>query len=204
MLGVSVHEARGVVADLLEKLGGPNGAEWLTASKRFLRKENPWDGKPVTFLVWRTITLGAFFKDVNSIKKALEKNGFQVSDWAADLMSQAAFRLATESIDVDLVRLTVAELGFPEGATLQEIYARGKELGLNLCPAEVGPALRYQYPDQPKGEWLTIAMEPIAGSDGRPLVLYVDHGRDARWLDAHWSSPGSFWRSENQFVFVSK
>ena len=42
MLGVTVHDAQGVVADLLQKLGGQDGQEWLTATKRFLRKENPW------------------------------------------------------------------------------------------------------------------------------------------------------------------
>lgn len=43
MLGaVSVREAKGVVTDLLEKFGGKNGREWLTPSKRFLRREDPW------------------------------------------------------------------------------------------------------------------------------------------------------------------
>lgn len=42
MLGVTVHDAQGVVADLLQKLGGENGEEWLKATKRFLRKEYPW------------------------------------------------------------------------------------------------------------------------------------------------------------------
>jgi len=45
MLDVSVREARGVVADLLEKLGGPDGREWFIAAKRFLRKEEPWGWK---------------------------------------------------------------------------------------------------------------------------------------------------------------
>lgn len=40
MLGV--HEVKGVVTDLIEKLGGADGRVWLLASKRFLRKENPW------------------------------------------------------------------------------------------------------------------------------------------------------------------
>lgn len=42
MLGISVCDVQGVVTDLLEKLGGSNGQEWLKASKKFLRKEDPW------------------------------------------------------------------------------------------------------------------------------------------------------------------
>ena len=41
-LGVSVHEARRVVADLLEKLGDQDSVQWLAAAKRFLHKVNPW------------------------------------------------------------------------------------------------------------------------------------------------------------------
>ena len=59
------------------------------------------------------------------------------------------------------------QLGFPNGATLKEIYAKAKDLGLELCPAEVGPLLRLNYPDQPNGEYLRIAMETINDSDGR-------------------------------------
>ena len=57
------------------------------------------------------------------------------------------------------------------------MYKRARELGLELVPAEVGPQLRLQYKDQPIGEMLYIAMEPIAESDSKnTYVFFLTHG----------------------------
>ena len=52
MLGVAVRKlvtlpaaTLGLVCDLLEKFADP---EWVEAAKRFLRKENPWEGQSAT------------------------------------------------------------------------------------------------------------------------------------------------------------
>ncbi len=158
--------------------------------------------RPV-FPIWRTITLGAF-KSVKSLRKALKQSGFRIGSWARQLLVSRAFTLAGEETEVDLVRITVAELGFPKGATLQKIYDRAQELGLELCPAEVGPALRLQYPDQPRGELLTVAMEPIADSVDSPCVFCVELIRVVRRLDVRRGYSGYFRPGDSQFVFVSK
>lgn len=50
---VSVYEAHGVLTDLMQKLGGHDGREWLYSAKRFLRKENPFPA-PTVFEPWMT------------------------------------------------------------------------------------------------------------------------------------------------------
>ncbi|WP_312016512.1 hypothetical protein [Bradyrhizobium liaoningense] len=73
--------------------------------------------------------------------------------------------------------MSVAELGF-QGATasLREIYARAQELGFALAPPETAPQLRLQYLDQPIGEFLIIAMQPVRTWSGESVVLTVANG----------------------------
>src|SRR5258708_11313374 len=80
--------------------------------------------------------------------------------------------------------------------------SRAKDLGLDLCPAEVGPALRRAYKDQPKGEWLLVAMEPITDSDGDSRIFLVEHGGNVPWLSAHYGDPDGVWRADDRFVFA--
>ena len=40
-----------------------------------------------------------------------------------------------------------------------------------LCPAEVALQLRLDYRDQPLGEALTIAMDPVSTYAGEPTIL---------------------------------
>ena len=73
--------------------------------------------------------------------------------------------------------MSAAELGFQtETAPLADIYARAQQLGFGLAAAEVAPQLRLQYFDQPMGEFLIIAMEPIKTWMGEPVILTVANG----------------------------
>jgi hypothetical protein len=51
------------------------------------------------------------------------------------------------------------------------VYKRARQVGLELCPAEVAPKLRLDYRDQPLGDALNIAMEPVATHSGEPTIL---------------------------------
>lgn len=123
--------------------------------------------------VWRRIKLGTGLKTADDFRGALKTNDLRIGDWASDILGKPAFTAAEQESEVDLVRMSVKDLGFKGNARFDEICARAKELGLELCPAEVGPQLRLQYLDQPKNEWLVIAMEAIRDSGGNLFVFYV-------------------------------
>ncbi|MBI4692031.1 MAG: hypothetical protein HY773_01110 [Candidatus Terrybacteria bacterium] len=115
--------------------------------KKFLKGLCPPETSS-SFPVWKTVTLG-IHKSVDEYRKALEANGFKIGNWGDDILGKSAFTVSSEETEVELVKMTVAELGFKDSATRKDIYERAIEFGLKLCPNEVGPALRLQYTDQP-------------------------------------------------------
>ncbi len=208
MARIALCDASGPLTDLLQKLSGDNGDAHLSILNKMLRGELvengthavPAPAAPREFAVWKTITLGTH-KDAKSLKKDLERNGFRVSDWSADIMTKPAFTLASEETKIDLVNVSVGELGFTKATPLRDIYARAIELGLKLCPAETGPQLRRQHADQPNGEWLRVAMEAITASDGYPRIFHVAHDNFGRWLSTDWGGPDLAWDPDYRFVF---
>src|SRR5262245_4163276 len=119
------------------------------------------DAKATTNIsIWKTIVLGTF-KNARALREALLAAHCRIGDLADEILYGPDI-IVNRMRTVDLVVLSVAALGFgAEGASLADIYARAGELGLELCPVEVAPQLRLQYLDQPLGEFLHIAMEPI-------------------------------------------
>jgi len=153
------------------------------------------------FNVWKTIKLGTGLKTAEEFRRVLRDGEFRLSDWASDILGKPAFKAADEETEVDLVKVTVVELGFKKGARRNQIYERARDLGLELCPPEVGPQLRLQYQDQPNGEWILVAMEPIVDSDGDPRLFLVERSDSGLWLSSFWGDPGGFWDAGRQWVF---
>ncbi|MBI2042127.1 MAG: hypothetical protein HYT20_03905 [Candidatus Nealsonbacteria bacterium] len=194
--GNALAKVAGPLKDFAEKLSGEQGERWLEAFKRFLRKEEPWPKFPV----WKTIKLGTGLKTADDFRKVLKGNGFEVSDWANDILEKSAFIVAIEGIKVDLVKVTVAELGFKKGARRDQIYDRAKELGLELCSPEVGPQLRLQYQNQPNSEWVFVGMEPIFDSEGN-MVVFVVRCHVELCLDCAGGNPYRVWNPGSLWVF---
>lgn len=161
----------------------------------------PIDAKD--FPTWMVLKLGVH-KTVEAYRQALKANGFKIGDWASDILGKPDFTVSSEEMDIELVRLSVAELGFKKGATLSDIYTKADKLGLDPCPNEVGPALRLTYKDQPKGEWVVVAMKPIAASDGNLDVFSVEHDDCDRWLNAYDGGADDFYSAGRLFAFARR
>jgi hypothetical protein len=144
--------------------------------------------KPAHFQIWRTITLGTY-KDVDAYRDALDSARIKIGVSADEILGRPAFPYARTKTDVELAMLSAAELGVEsDESPLSDVYERARRAGLELCPAEVGPQLRLAYRNQPLGEALDIAMEPVATYSGDPTILTLVNwgtglmliGRDGR------------------------
>jgi len=184
--------------DIINRLGGEEGAERFKRGELVLVPATKRELK-----VWKTVKLGVH-KTADGYREALKKAGRKIGDWANDILGKPQFTCAQEETDVDLVMLTVAELGFKDGARYADICARALSWGLELCPAEVGPALRLQYGDQPRDEWVRVGMEAITDSDGYLSIFAVFCGNVGLWLDGFDGHPDSVCSAVNRFVFVRR
>lgn len=144
-------------------------------------------------------TIGGTPKE--ELVKELKKK-FQVSEFAEDMLKSKDFTVSKTKEQLKLIRLTVKDLGFSQGATTEEIYKRAEELGLELCPAETGPQLRRQYADQPMYEYLYIGMKQISDRSGKPYVFKLLRNDDGSWLYDDWAKPEYRWHPDDEFVFA--
>ncbi|MGH7926389.1 MAG: hypothetical protein ACREQV_01150 [Candidatus Binatia bacterium] len=74
--------------------------------------------------IWKTITIGTIPRD--KFTPTLKERGMNVSDWSANMMKQDAFTVASQEEQIDLVVVSNANLGRPNGCAFQETC----ELGL--------------------------------------------------------------------------
>lgn len=147
--------------------------------------------------LWKTIEVGGL--PAGGLLSELEKENCYVSSYAKDLINKMPLGKIEK---IDLCKMTPAEMGFTAPATWVQILEKIKELGGDICPPEVGPLFGLEDTKQENGSWYYIAMEPITGSGGGPLVFCVmrDVG-GKRWLGAVWVNPGLEWSLGLEIVF---
>ena len=114
--------------------------------------------------------------------EALTKEKCRVSVWSAQALENPDFPVPAAETTVDIVVVSMRELGFAAGAraTLDTIYARAKQKGLETCPVATAVQLRLQFLDQP--DWRTgeplseffVASEPfVLTREGIPKIFSV-------------------------------
>ena len=142
------------------------------------------------FPTWKGIKLGTL--SVRDLKNAIREREFATSSIVDDIINRVP--VAGTGTRIELVKVSANHLGILEDdPTRDQIYDRAKQWGLNLVPAEVGPQLRLQYPDQPDGEELYIGMVPMCARDGNDYIFLVDrdgNGPGSRFLRGYRGDPG--------------
>ena len=140
-------------------------------------------------------------KTKEQLQNEMKQAGVNISSYAEDMIKSSDFTTLPVTQTLDTVRLKVGDLGLSGYPTTDQVYKKAQELGLELCPAEVGPHMRLQTKDQPSGDYYWIGMKQITDSAGYPGVFHLARLGDGLWLDDHWARPGSKWLPSLEFVF---
>lgn len=101
-------------------------------------------------------------------------SGISPNEWIEDMIDNMPALHGPTTLKLKV--MSVDDLGLDHAATTAEIYARAKEMGMSLCPAQVGPELLLQYfHDQSLEtlEFLKVAMESIKDGSGSENVFQV-------------------------------
>lgn len=166
--------------------------------------EHVYTSFPEGRIIKSTIEIGD--KTVKELERELKGGKIQVGSYAKSMMESKDFITTKKTESIDLIILKVRDLGLGEEPTTDQIYQKIQELGLELCPAEVGPQYRLQNIDQPLEESFSIGMKQISvsdsrPSDGRPNVFRLGRNEDGLLLGARIARPSSQWDLDEQCVF---
>ena len=156
--------------------------------------------------IWRAIKLGNAFKSADDFRSVMAEEGCRISDWANDMMSKSDFAKSLVGVspdeEFDLVDMTTAELiGENRDGTTDKVFAGAHRLGLEECPAWMGPKVRLEYKNQPNGEWILIGMKPLRDSDGDLNVFRVGRADSEFWLLSEYGYPDRVWSASGRWLF---
>jgi hypothetical protein len=111
--------------------------------------------------------------------------------------------LKTAYTSDDLSLVAVSQLGFGSNrASFAEVHAHAMEVGLDLCPPDVGPQLRLQYLDRKVGEYLVIGMKPLPTASGTDTCIVVGNGGAGLLIIGRSAAANLMVVSRTRFVFV--
>lgn len=160
-----------------------------------------------------TVRVGGM--SASELRKALRAQDVQLNQAAEVLFEDRRFTFLAQEQVVAIAPLSVASLGFSEGATYGQLTARALQRGLVECPLELGPYLRLQFLDQPEGVVgipathgrapagsITVASTPLDESDETPKGFYLRRVDGVLWLRGYQSWPGHIWSPEDVLVFA--
>jgi hypothetical protein len=131
--------------------------------------------------VWKEIQTGGY-RSKGHLLHCLRCSNFKISNGACDVIDQKSFNLLKEKEIIKLAFFPIADLGFHKGSWYEDIFNKAKEYGLYLCPVETALLLRLAYPDQPIGQKIIVAHEPIIDSSENSSILGISRDNHNKWI----------------------
>ena len=165
--------------------------------------------------ITRTVEVGGLTK--SQLIQKLQQYSILMNEYGEKLFTDDKFTTSNKKYSLQTVELTVGDLGFPDGANTDRIFKRAEDLGLKLCPLELGPHLRMEYLDQTEGysgDYLqqqqapsgsiTIASEILAEDDNFPKGFYLRRINGVLWLRGYCADHLHVWNPNDHFIFCQE
>ncbi|MBI0580000.1 helicase [Neobacillus cucumis] len=165
--------------------------------------------------ITRTVEVGGLTK--SQLIQKLQQVSILMNKYGERLFADDKFTTSDTKYSLTTVELTVTDLGFPDGATTAQLFKKAFELGLELCPLELGPHLRLEYLDQREGYLgnvsqqhqapsgaIIIASEILTKDDDFPKGFYLRRINGVLWLRGYIADNLHVWKSEDHFIFVKQ
>jgi hypothetical protein len=187
----------GEIENLIDMLGGPDGIRQLKSGELVVMVRDH-----LFFPIWKIIKLGTGLRSTADFRKALLAAGHKISEeWAANILGEPAYEVSRSESEVDLVNISVAELGFIDVTSRDNVYQRALALGLALCPPEIAPQLLLQS-NLPHNERFYIGTEPITNPQGHSLIFVVGRRHGTHWIDVRFDRADDLCAKWERWIFM--
>ncbi len=139
--------------------------------KQYLNLTHLYESFPDKKIFMQTLETNPDIDSSEKAEEALKNKNIYTANSVRSMLERTEFSEKQE--EYSLVSFTVKQLGLSTGVIFDDIIKKAEELGLELCPAEVGPQLRLQYENKnnENEKWISIVMSPILDSNNHPRVF---------------------------------
>ncbi|MCB9617331.1 MAG: hypothetical protein H6722_33280 [Sandaracinus sp.] len=145
------------------------------------------------------ITLGQH--DPASLRRALAEAGVLQNAYANRLFDEGHVVPSPRRV-VEVVVTNPAQLGAPEGETLDALLVRAREVGLVPGPLELAAYLRLTWPDQPSVPRVTVASLRPTLEETAPRGFYLRRDDEGTWLRGYVASDDWIFEPTEGLAFV--
>lgn len=150
--------------------------------------------------IFKTLTIGGITKE--ALLDQLTKQGIQFNAYAKTLFADPNFWLSEKTEIVNLVKVSLLELGLTKPSYYNDIVASAEAQGLKLCPLSLAAFLRLAYLDQPEGPYLHVASAKPSQDEEYPNGFYLRNLESTLWLRGYRASDDWEWPIDSEFIFI--
>ncbi len=153
------------------------------------------------FEIFKELIIGGLSKE--QLLQQLSETGIQFNKYANTLFEHPQFSPPSEVKKINLVKITLSDLGLNDSCSADEFSDRATMLRLKRCPLYLAAFLRLEYLNQPDGPYLTVASHKLNEDENFPNGFYLRNFENALWLRGYRADGFSDWPGSNEFVFIA-